>query len=214
MRRIQLANEEYYHIFNRGVDKRKVFLNEKNYLRFLAGMIVFNDKKLTGHLPAKLSFADIRSLASEERELLVEIIAFCLNPNHYHLILKQIEDNGIEKYLHRLGTSYTKYFNIKNKRTGSLFQGTFKAVHIESNEQLLHTSVYVNCNSEVHGIAPAGKYQWSSLWEYKNRKNIFCNTKIILNEFKKASDYIKFAKKTLPEIKAKKEITRELEYEA
>jgi putative transposase len=214
MRKTPLASEEYYHIYNRGVDKRKVFLNEKDYLKFLAGMVVFNDTELTGHLTAKLNFADIRSLASQERKPLVEIVAFCLNPNHYHLILKQVEDNGIEKYLHRLGTSYTKYFNIKNKRTGSLFQGTFKSVHIESNKQLLHVSSYVNCNSEIHGIAPANKHQWSSYWEYKRGKSIFCNTGIILDEFKKASDYINFVKRTLPGIKAQKELIRELESEA
>ncbi len=213
MRNIILAEEEYYHIYNRGVDKRKVFLNEKDYLRFLAGMVVFNDKKLTGHLPAKLSFADIRSLASqsEEREPIVCLVAYCFNPNHYHLVLKQVEKNGIEKYMHRLGTSFTKYFNIKNKRTGSLFQGTFKSTHIQSNEQLLHTSVYVNCNSEVHKIAPADKYPWSSFWEYKNNKRIFCDTGVITDDFKKRGSYTKFARRTLPAIKERKELLKELE---
>jgi len=218
MRNTPLVNDEFYHIFNRGVDKRKVFLNEKNYLKFLAGMVVFNDVKLTGHLAekAKLSFAEIRNLALDRdmRQPLVEIVAYCLNPNHYHLILKQLENDGIEKYMHRLGTSYTKYFNIKNKRSGSLFQGTFKSVHIGSNEQLLRTSVYVNCNSEIHGIAPADKYLWSSFSEYAKRKNVFCNPESITGDFKKPNDYLKFAKRTLPEMKNQKELLKELESEA
>jgi len=212
MRKIQFANDEYYHICNRGVDKRKVFLNKKDYLRFLAGMVEFNDIELTGNLHPKRSFDEIRSFASEvlgKREPLVEIVAYCLNPNHYHLILKQLQERGIEKYMHRLGTSYTKYFNIKDERSGALFQGVFKAAHIDSNEYLLHASVYVNCNSEIHGIGETESYPWSSFSEYAGGEDGLCDKSSVLGQFKDGADYAKFAKSNLPEIKARKEIELE-----
>ena len=74
---------------------------------------------------------------------LVEIVAYCLNPNHYHLIVKQISEKGIERFMQKIGTGYTNYFNKRYERSGALFQGKFKSIHIDSNEYLLHLSVYV-----------------------------------------------------------------------
>jgi len=75
---------------------------------------------------------------------LVDVVCYCLNSNHYHMILKQKSNDGIKKFMHKLGTSYTMYFNKKLKRSGSLFQGKFKSIHIDSNEYLLYLSAYVN----------------------------------------------------------------------
>jgi len=77
---------------------------------------------------------------------LVEIIVYCLNPNHYHIILRQVSEGGVSKFMLKLSSGYSSYFNKKNKRSGSLFQGRFKAVHIDSNEYLLYLSAYVNKN--------------------------------------------------------------------
>jgi len=139
---------------------------------------------------------------------IVEIVAFCLNPNHYHLILKQEAEGGIKKYMHKVSTSYTNYFNIKYDRSGSLFQGRFKSSHIKSTGKLLYMSVYVSCNSEVHGISPAKKYPWCSFSEYAsdNSKIKLCGgKKIISDNFRGADDFKNFAKENIKHMKEKKE---------
>ena len=215
MRKTKFVNEEYYHIFNRGVDKRHVFIDGRDYIRFLLGMKEFNDENLTVSLRdrqlriQKLSFGNSRSLASVKK--IVGIIAYCLNPNHYHFILKQKTEKGIEGFMQRLGTSYTKYFNIKNNRSGSLFQGTFKSTHIKSNSLLLHLSAYVNCNSEVHGIAKAEKYHWCSFPDYIGKRNDGLSEKnIVLNQFRNPEDFKEFAKKNAKAMREKKEFEKML----
>lgn len=154
-----------------------------------------------------------RSRASSER--LVDIVCYCLNPNHYHFILKQLADKGIEKFIHRLATGYTKYFNAKHKRSGVLFQGKYKAVHIETNEQLLHTSVYVNLNFKVHRSSASSVKSLSSWSEYSERMKFdFCQKDDVSGQFKNKKEYKEFAERTLPSILERKELLRELEREA
>src|SRR3989344_2403952 len=143
-RKTIFSNGEFYHIYNRGVDKRDIVLSSRDSERFLQGMIGFNTIEPIGSLYEN-SFNSLGSLASKSG--LVNIVAYCLNPNHYHFLVEQLVDRGIEKFMHRLGTGYTKYFNLVSKRTGSLFQGPFKSIHIEDNEYLLHLSAYVNLNN-------------------------------------------------------------------
>jgi len=83
---------------------------------------------------------------------LVKIISYCLNPNHYHLLLEQKQEKGITSFMHKLGTSYTKYFNAKNNRSGSLFQGSYKSVPIKTDAQLFYISAYINGNPEIHPV--------------------------------------------------------------
>jgi putative transposase len=212
MRKIQLVENEYYHIYNRGVDKRDVFLSDPDYLRFLQSMKEFNSIDPIGslyekYLQEKKSENPNGSLASTtEAKLpgLVEIICYCLNPNHYHFILKQLAEKGIEKFMQRLGTGYTKYFNQKYKRSGSLFQGTFKSSQIKSGA-LLYLSAYVNCNSEVHGIARAEEYRWSSYSDYLGKTEYgLCAKEVIMQEFKGGSDYRNFAEENMNAAKEKK----------
>jgi putative transposase len=163
MRKINFSNNEYYHIYNRGTDKRDIFLDEDDYLRFLKSMTEFNTSKIDGGLYRKFlreradgKGCDQGSASNLEAEPLsdplVEFICYCLNPNHYHFIVRQLVENGIAKFMQRLGTSYTMYFNTKNNRNGVLFQGKFKAAQITSFEHLLWLSVYVNTNAQIHGI--------------------------------------------------------------
>jgi len=215
MRKIKFINGEYYHIFNRGVDKRQVFLNEQDYTRFLLGIEEFNDEALTVSFRDKQlqkqnhNFEKFQSLFSADP--IIGITAYCLNPNHFHLIAKQLKEKGIERFMQRLGTSYTKYFNIKNNRSGSLFQGTFKATHINSNSLLLYLSAYVNCNSEVHGIAKAEKYRWCSFPEYISKRNFgLCEKNIILDQFRNQKEYQNFAEENAKEMKEKKEFDKML----
>ena len=152
MRKITFANGQYYHIYNRGVDKREVFLDEADFHRFIISMILLNDER-DGLMEqwrnikkenTEMQFSDFRRL--NLRKPLVEFVVYCLNPNHYHFALRQLEENGIKKFMQRLGTAYAMYFNKKYKRSGALFQGTFKAIHVDSNDYLLYLSAYINKN--------------------------------------------------------------------
>lgn len=191
MRKTPLVNNEYYHIYNRGVDKREVFLDEKDYVRFLTGMREFNCLEPIGSLYI-VSKLRKKGLSPFNRDLvpIVSVVAYCLNPNHYHFILKQNIDRGISSFMHKVSSGYSTYFNEKYKRSGSLFQGTFKASRIDSNELLLYLSAYVNCNSEVHGIEKAENYRWCSLPDYIGKRNgTLCDKEIILEQYKGSNNY-------------------------
>src|SRR3989344_8034371 len=153
MRKTTFANGEFYHIYNRGVDKRDVFLNENNFNRFLQSTKEFNTLDPIGSIYWNSFNKDgDRSQLRRRTSKLVNIVCYCLNTNHYHFVLEQIVDGGISEFIKRLAGGFTKYFNAKYDRTGVLFQGKFKANHIDSNEYLLHASAYVNLNNLVHKI--------------------------------------------------------------
>lgn len=118
-------------------------------------------------------------------------------------------ENGVSEFMHRLGTGYTQSFNIKHKRSGSLFQGKFKALHITSNEYLLHLSAYINLNNKVHQLA--NKMARSSWEEYNNDKDGMCAKKIILKQFDKPGEYKSFAESSLQDIISRKKLSKELE---
>jgi len=210
MRKVQLANCHYYHIFNRGVEKRNIFMDEKDYRRFFSSLILMNDEK-DGLMIAwrnykyshpNISPEEFLRLSLRKRKKLVNIISYCLNPNHYHFILEQVIDRGIEKFMHRIATGYTRYFNDKYHRSGSLFQGVFKAYQIKSNGQLLRMSVYVNCNSEIHKINRAYNYKWCGFYEYLGKtKGQLCDAKIIGEHFKSREDYKKYAKENIEDFR-------------
>jgi len=194
MRNIDFQNGEYYHIYNRGVDKREVFSCDQDFTRFIIGMREFNRTNPIGSLHA---LKELNSLAKEfsslEHDKLVEIICYCLNSNHFHFLIRQLKDNGIPKFMQKISTGYTNYFNSKYTRSGSLFQGTYKAIHVKFDSELFRLSSYINGNPEIHGICKAENYIWSSYQDYLNKRNgTICNKKIILNEFDNTIDYKKF----------------------
>ena len=129
MRKVKFVTNQYYHLFNRGVDKRVIFLDQSDMDRFFQSMEEFNVIEPIGSIYENFFRKNqLKKQGFESpKEKLVNFICHCLNPNHYHFILEQLIDGGIEKFMHRLGLGYTKYFNQKYKRSGSLFQGTFKA---------------------------------------------------------------------------------------
>ena len=190
--KIQYEIGEIYHIFNRGVDKRKIFSNQNDLNRFLKSMEVFNSVKPIGSL-FEQSFQKEKTKKS-----LVDFIAYNLLSNHFHFILKEITEGGISEIMKRLTGGYTWYFNNKYKRTGSLFQGTFKGKHINSNEYLLHLSVYVNLNDKIPlgGLTARSQGLGRSSWEeYINEsKESFCKKDIILEQFKNINEFIEFSK--------------------
>ena len=110
--------------------------------------------------------------------------------------------------MHRLGGGYTRYFNIKNKRNGVLFQGNFKAIHIDSNQYLLHLSAYVNLNNRVHQLK--NNTSRSSWDEYSGRRDNLCTKKIILEQFKTIGEYQEFAESSLRDILERKKLYKEL----
>ena len=128
------------------------------------------------------------------KKKIVEIICYCLMPNHFHFLLRQIREGGITEFVSKLSNSYTKYLNIKNNRVGPLLQGDFKAVHVDNNEQLLHLSRYINLNPLVGYVTrDLDFYRWSSYPEYVgNVGNEICNKKIILDQFKSKEHYKQF----------------------
>jgi len=202
MRKETLVNDEYYHIYNRGVDKRDIFLDKYDLLRFLKGMEEFNSVDPIGSI-YKNSFSrkDKEQLSDSVTKLLnkdplVEVVCYCLNPNHYHIILKQVVDGGISSFMKRLGGGYSRYFNERHDREGSLFQGKFKVVHIDSNEYLLHLSSYVNLNNRVHSLDDLKTL--SSWSEYIDDVDYcLCKKEIVLDQFKTKKEYEKFAKQSL-----------------
>ena len=194
MRNIKFQIGEYYHIYNRGTDKREIFMDKSDYLRFIRNMEIFSETE-------SLS----RDLVAEKGERLkkqVKFICYCLNPNHYHFLLKQSENKGIEKFMHRLGVGYSTYFNKKYNRSGVLFQGPYKAIHIKENSYFIWLSAYINGNSEIHKIFKAENYQWSSYMEYLERRNSnICNKNNILDQFKNINEYKDFVDLVIQERK-------------
>ncbi|MFC1709561.1 transposase [Candidatus Omnitrophota bacterium] len=208
MRKANFAIGEHYHVYNRGVDNREVFSDIEDYLRFLKSLREFNRPHAIGSLfeqqHSRKMKEPIKNLGVQLPKI-VEIVCYCLNPNHFHLIVKQVASSGVEKFMHRVSTGYTNYFNNKYKRSGSLFQGKYKFSHISSDEYLLYVSAYVNCNNEVHGISKAEAYRWSSFSEYLGKGNYsLCDKKIILEQFNNKQEYYNFAKTNLMVIKANK----------
>ncbi|MBI2046219.1 MAG: transposase [Parcubacteria group bacterium] len=204
MRKIPFINSEFYHIYNRGVDKRNIFSNKYDTDRFFQSMNEFNVVEPIGSI-YKNSFQKPNQLSGSTTKLnLVNIVAYCLNHNHYHFLIEQVHDRGIEKFMHKLSTGYTRYFNDKNKRSGALFQGRFKATHIDSNEYLLHVSAYINLNDKIHQLSGSTtKLAIKSSWgEYINnmrpsQEQDFCKKDMILGQFNTVEEYKTFAEETV-----------------
>lgn len=202
-RREPIAVGEYYHIYNRGVEKRKIFNQAADYKRFIDSLLFFNTDKPSWEINL-LKESGI-GFIPEMKEMLVDVVAYCLNSNHFHLLLKENKENGIATFMKKVCTGYAMYFNKKNDRSGVLFQGRFKSVHIDSNEHLLHASVYVNCNSQVHGIEDALKYHWCSFPEYLGLAGDVCRKENILGQFKNNEEYETFCLEKIVGIKERKE---------
>ncbi len=207
-RKTSLTVGEHYHLYNRGVDKRIIFVDEADIQRFFKSMVEFNVVNPIGSLYLN-SLSQMRGETPHLVQKLVNIIAYCLNPNHFHLILEQLVDGGISEYMKRLGGGYTGFFNQKYERSGSLFQGVFKSVHIDSNEYLLHASAYVNLNDRVHRfteVAPKLVGSLSSWGEYTDKKvKGICGKEIILGQFGNVEEYKEFALSSLESIIKRKE---------
>lgn len=180
-----------YHVINRGVDKRNIFLKPQDYARFILGLYFFNDRKGSDIWTSlKNKEQEISTILGrpdrpirDERKRIVDLLAFVLMPNHYHLIIREIEEGGISTFMQKMG-GYSWYFNKQNERVGSLFQGRYKAVRIRDDTQLSNVFVYVHTNpvelkdpewkdfkvkNAKNAIYWLENYRWSSFHDYMGR---------------------------------------------
>lgn len=160
---VPLVTGEKYHIFNRGVDKREVFIDSSDYIRFYQTLAFFNTVEPT------TNYRLAKNIPQTQSSKLVQIHAYALLPNHYHLILEQLKDDGISEFMKRISGGYTNYFNEKNERSGALFQGRYKRVLIEDDAQSNYLFCYVNENRFVHNMPPDSEMYQSSSLHYQGK---------------------------------------------
>jgi putative transposase len=145
MRKHPFAPGEFYHLYDRGVDKREVFLDTVDRDRFVRMLFFCNGTEpvVFRNIPKKALFA---KHLDKRGEPLVEIGAYCLMPNHFHLLVRECTEDGISKFMHKLLTGYTAYFNIRYKRTGRLFESSFQSKHADSDRYLKYLFAYIHLN--------------------------------------------------------------------
>jgi len=192
-----LINGEIYHIVVRAIGTLVLFQDKKDYLRMLSTLLLFNNEQAVEYIFRK-RFGDSDFLISDlgkwarilnrkrEPEVLVEILVFCLMPNHIHLLVKQVREGGISKFMHKVGTGYAMYYNRKYERRGHVFQGKYRIVHVRTNEQLKTAFVYIHTNPvslivprwREKGIKDVKKvieflenYKWSSYPDFLGDRN-------------------------------------------
>ena len=187
-----IIKNQIYHIFNRSVAKQPIFKTPNDYSRFInvSDFYRFSSPGLRysfyNRLDAKNRLEFIERLRKDGQKA-VSIFAFCLIDNHFHFLLRNLEENGIQSFARKIQDSYAKYINLKNKRTGALFQEMFKAVRIDSDEQFLHVARYIHLNPissfVANTIEDLKNYPWSSLPGYigKNKFDFVDNE--FLNSF-------------------------------
>jgi putative transposase len=152
------AENTHYHIFNRGVEKKRIFYDRNDYTKFLYYLKIYLSPLESLDKEKLLLRANLinNNLSGE-----IDLLAYCLMPNHFHFLVKQNTKDGITKLMRQLTTAYSMYFNKRYNRIGPLFQGIFKACPVESDEYLLHLSRYIHLNPAERGVSPAD-FEWSS----------------------------------------------------
>ncbi|MBI2449950.1 MAG: transposase [Candidatus Nealsonbacteria bacterium] len=239
VKRPPLINGEIYHIVIRAIEGMKLFRNEKDYYRMIHSLFVFNNnnaaistyRRQGNEIPNRA-----RSVLAlfTKRKLLVEVLAFCLMSNHIHLLVRQVSDGGISKLMRKIGAGYGGYYNKKYQRKGRLFDGRYRAIHIENDNQLKIVFVYIHTNP-VAILIPNWKeggiigkelnkviefienYRWSSYPDCLGKKNFpsLTSREFLINEMdgiKEAQRFINDwlqAKRELRETSVFKEISLE-----
>lgn len=190
-RKTPLVNDQIYHVFNRGVARLPICQDKRDYNRFLEAIYYY---QFQGPKPQFSQIKRFKDLNFEKNKKIVEILGYCLMPNHYHFLLRQLQDNGISEFISRFSNSYTKYFNTRHERVGPLLQGQFKAVRIASDEQLIHVSRYIHLNPVASFLVRDLKeFPWSSYLGYIGlEKNKNCSPEFISSMFKGPKDYEEF----------------------
>jgi len=191
----------YYHAFNRGNNKQPIFLDREDYIFFLFRLkesVFPGTIKSTGRYTRK-------ALPSQAFTLL----AYCLMPNHFHLLIRQNGTVPISKLLSKVCTSYSMYFNKKYGRIGQVFQDQFKAIHVDNDSYILWLSAYIHQNPQAAGLVDSlGQWQWSSFLDYTGvRQGKLCDIKFILAMTdNNTSEYKKFVDGSLLKMSERKDI--------
>jgi len=178
----------YYHIFNRGVEKRVIFLDEQDYKVFLGYMKFYLEVPvLQGQALQEVSPSKVLKNYHDQ----IELLAYCLMPNHFHFLIKQSSDRGIAEFMQSLVLKYVMYFNKKYIRVGSLFQSRYKTVLIENEDHFVYITKYIHRNpieilSAVPGPAGLVEYEYSSYGNYLGLcQQDWVKTEEILSNFSK-----------------------------
>lgn len=220
-RKEQIIAGGIYHVLSRGVDKRDIFMDDEDRLRFIENLFKFNDKNFNsethserpGHYGARgANGVNI----CDERSLLVELLSFSLMPNHYHLLIKPLFDDGLFKFVQKLNHGYAQYFNKKIKRQGSLFESRYKVVPIINEAHFTHIPYYIHLNpldlidygwreGNLGDLDKAidflNSYRWSSHLDYTGVQNFPSVTKrdFLLSGFDGTNGYKKSIRDWLSE---------------
>ncbi|HUD45014.1 MAG TPA: transposase [Patescibacteria group bacterium] len=201
-RKLVFVNGGYYHVFNRGIDRRITFHDKREYSRAMNLLSFYQ----YNNIPTRYSQFSILSEEIQRKRFetmvasgkIVDVIAYCLMPNHFHLLLKQTKEKGIATYTANFMNAYTKYFNTKHERTGPLFQGIFKAIYVETDEQLTHLTRYIHLNPVTSSLIKPEQldtFPWSSYHAYKkNSKDDLVSHETITSIRTLAPNYENFVK--------------------
>ena len=196
----QFGIGEYFHVYNRGNGKNKVFLDKEDYKFFILRL---NQNLFPDIYKTKYSYSTPLPKNS------FSMICYCLMPNHFHFLIKQNRDIPISKLMLKVCTSYSKYFNKKYDSVGHIFQDQFKQVWVDDNSYLVWLSAYIHENPGVAGlVSNSSDYNWSSYSDFVglNRGPIKCNREIILEQFANPKDYYDFVDSSAEIIKERKDL--------
>lgn len=188
MRRTKISIDEYYHVYNRGVDKRILFLDERDKERFLSLLFLSNSTRSIEISKNNNELWSFEYLVCRDRgDQIVSIGAWCFMQNHFHILIREKTEGGVSKFMQKLLTGYSTYFNKKYHRTGALFEGRFKATHIDSDVYLKYIYSYIHLNpigiidkgwkkKKIEDKSKARKflktYEYSSFMDYVGKKRL------------------------------------------
>lgn len=190
-RALPFVTGEIYHLYNRGLEKQQIFTNSRDYQIFIEALFYY---LMENPKPKFSLYRRTKTFPVKEDKKMVEVICFCLMTNHFHLMVKQTRDGGISEFMRKFIHSYNKYRNVKYKRQGPIFQGVFKATHIDSDELLIHVSRYIHLNPLVSNLVKdLKKYPYSSYMDFIEESGAYpLAREIVLNFFKSPKEYEKF----------------------
>lgn len=200
MRILKAAPGEHYHICNRGVEKKIIFHNDADYFRFLFLILYFQSNTKFPQVGRSIKeFVKHRVLDNMEdivKKRIVELVVFCIMPNHFHLILRELEEGAISSYMQRVLNAYGKYYNTKYQKNGHVFQGPYRLIHVSGNSQMLHLGAYIHRNPREikEWFGTEDEYPWSSYQDYigENRWGNLLVQDIFLSQFKDKDTYRNF----------------------
>lgn len=199
-----IVTDEIYHVYNRGDQKQVLFRNDRDYARMLFALLYFQSPKSFRNIKRKVDvFMHEGSFGVDGKKVVddrhVELINFCLMPNHFHLTVKNVASKGISSYLQRLQNSYGRYFNTKYDKTGYVFEGPYRSKHVSTDVQLQYLSAYIHKNpKELTGEKKYSQYQWSSYTDYltENRWGDLLALDVILDGYSSVNQYQEFVEST------------------